>query len=39
MEKESITGLMLDPDSFYGAVSVALDRFEGLDGVTERPLG
>ncbi|MBR6205502.1 MAG: hypothetical protein IKQ60_10800 [Candidatus Methanomethylophilaceae archaeon] len=28
MEKESITELMLGPDSFYGAVSEALDRFE-----------
>ncbi len=31
MEKESITELMLSPDSFYGAVSEALDRFEGPD--------
>ena len=31
MEKESITELMLDPDSFYGAVSEALDRFKEPD--------
>ena len=31
MEKESITELMLDPDSFYGAVSEALARFKEPD--------